>query len=159
MLNIIAILENTNSIKKNEYLLFKDISVFILMESYSFLISNYVKNNTKDNNDIKLLQENLYKMGILLKDYPEDNLVLLYNKYENKNRSVIELECRSVILDRTTFDIVCYTCPTPIYNIDALNYLVKHTDKKKDIFRCYEGSLLSLYFYNNKWYKEFNATN
>jgi hypothetical protein len=122
------------------------------MESYSFLISNYVKNNTKDNNDIKLLQENLYKMGILLKDYPEDNLVLLYNKYENKNRSVIELECRSVILDRTTFDIVCYTCPTPIYNIDALNYLVKHTDKKKDIFRCYEGSLLSLYFYNNKWY-------
>ena len=153
MLNLIAILENMNS-KKNEYLLFKDLVSLTLMNSYSFLISNYVKNNTKDNKDIEILKSNLYKIGILLKDYPEENLILLYNKYENKskNRSVIELECRSVILDRTTFNIVCYTCPTPIYNINAVNYLLGHNDDKKDIFKCYEGSLLSVYHYNEKWY-------
>ena len=79
------------------------------MESNSFLINNYIKNNMTEDNDIKTLQNNLYKMGILLKDYEEDNLILLYNKYENKNKGPIELECRSVVLDRTTFDIVCYS--------------------------------------------------
>jgi len=122
------------------------------MESQNFLINDYIKNNTKINNDITLLQENLYKMGILLKDYPEDNIILLYNKYENKNKGPIELECRSVVLNRTTFDIVCYTCPTPIYNINALNYLMKNNTLPKNIFKCYEGSLLSLFHFNNKWY-------
>lgn len=120
------------------------------MES-NFLINTYINNEDyKDN--IDKLKTNLYKMGILLKDYPDENLILLYNRYDNKNKGPIELECRSVVLNRTTFDIVCYTCPTPIYNMDALNYLVSNSENNKKIFKCYEGSLLSLYYFNNKWY-------
>lgn len=122
------------------------------MESNNFLINNYIKNNITEDNDITTLQSNLSKMGILLKDYENENLILLYNRYENKNKGPIELECRSIVLNRTTFEIVCYSCPTPIYNIDALNYLVRNPNSKKDIFMCYEGSLLSVYNFNDKWY-------
>ena len=121
------------------------------MESYQFLINNYIKDNNSDNDIIKL-KDNLYKIGILLKDYPEDNLIILYNRYENKKKGPIELECRSVVLNRSTFEFVCYTCSTPIYNIDALNYMVKYSDNEKQIFKCYEGSLLSLFNFQDKWY-------
>ena len=126
------------------------------METSKFLINNYITSiNIQNSNDkMELLKTNLFKMGILLKDYPDDNLILLYNKYDSKNKCPIELECRSVFLNRDTFEIVCYTCPTPIYNIDAMNYLVKNKVKEEDkqIFKCYEGTLLSLFYYNDKWY-------
>lgn len=121
------------------------------MESYQFLINNYIRDNNCDNDIIKL-KDNLYKIGILLKDYPEDNLIILYNRYENKNKGPIELECRSVILNRSNYEIVCYTCTTPIYNMDALNYMVKNSNDDKMIFKCYEGSLLSLFNFQDKWY-------
>ena len=76
-------------------------------------------------------KSNLYKVGILVKDYPDENLMLLYNRYENKNKQPVELECRSVVVDRTTRDIVCYTCSTPIYNMQALNYLLHNPNSEK----------------------------
>jgi len=126
------------------------------METTNFLINNYITsiNIQPSDNKIDLLKTNLFKVGILLKDYPEENLILLYNRYDSKKKCPIELECRSVFLNRHTFEIVCYTCPTPIYNIDAMNYLVKNKVKEEDkqIFKCYEGSLLSLFYFNDKWY-------
>ena len=120
------------------------------MENPTFMISNYI---TKCNNPgIETLRNNLFKLGILSKDYPDENMILLYNRYESRNKSAVELECRSVIIDRSTFDIICYTCPTPIYNMDAVNYMMRHPEQNKEIFQCYEGSLLSLFNYNNKWY-------
>lgn len=115
-----------------------------------FLISNYI-NNLKDK-DIQTLRDNLFKLGILSKDYPEDNILLLYNKYDTRNKAPLELECRSVIIDRNNFNIICYSCPTPIYNMSALNYLIKNENTKRNIFKCYEGSLLSLFNYNDKWF-------
>jgi hypothetical protein len=120
------------------------------MENQTLLLSNYINNS--DNTNIDQLKQNLFKLGILTKDYHEDNMILLYNKYESRNKAPIELECRSVIINRETFEIVCYTCPTPIYNMDAVNYMLRYPSSTKEIFQCYEGSLLSLFNYNSKWY-------
>lgn len=122
-------------------------NIIILMDTSQFLINNYITEN-----DFEKLKNNLYKVGILVKDYPEENLMLLYNRYENKNKQPVELECRSVVIDRVSRNIVCYTCSTPIYNMQALSYLLRNPNNEKKYYECYEGSLLSLFNYNNKWY-------
>jgi hypothetical protein len=121
------------------------------MEKNNFLITEFIKQNN-ENNDIDKLRKALMNKNILSKDYPDENMLLLYNKFENKNKSELENECRSVILNRSTFEIICYTCNTPIYNIQAINYMLANNNIEKEIYKCYEGTLLSLFFYNNKWY-------
>ena len=113
------------------------------MES-QFILTNYFNDPL---NTIKNLYE---KFNIMSKDYPENNMVILYNNYNSKHRSKLELECRSVIIDRTTSKIICYSCPTPIYNNEAIKYM-KYNSFEKEYYVCYEGSLLSV-FYNNGWF-------
>jgi hypothetical protein len=117
------------------------------MANSAFILSNYINVD-----DIEILKTNLYKLGILVKDYPDENLMILYNRYDNKNKVPVELECRSVIINRTTKEIECYTCPTPIYNMDAVHFLMKHPNEEKNYYECYEGTLLSLFNYNDKWF-------
>ena len=104
------------------------------MENPSFLISDYLSKNN-NNNNIELLRSNLYSKRILSKDYPEENLILLYNRFESKNKNDMERECRSVILDRNNFNIVSYTCNTPITNMTAINYMLKKSNDL-NIFKC-----------------------
>ena len=119
------------------------------MTSTSFLINDYIQNNDVN---LKNIRETLYNQGVLTKDYEEDGLILLYNRFESKNKKPLEMECRSVILDRNNFNIISYTCNTPIMNIDAMNYILKTSEKKKEFYECYEGTLLSLFYFNDKWY-------
>jgi hypothetical protein len=119
------------------------------MDTQQFILSNYI--NPTD--DLDTLLKKLYTdHHIMAKDYPEQNMVILYNKYNTKHKSKLETECRSVVLDRSTHQIICTTCPTPLYNIDAINYLWKNASGQKDTYICYEGSLLSLFNYNNRWF-------
>ena len=119
------------------------------METNSFLINEYINKNASN---IDLFKKNLYSKGILSKDYPDENLILLYNKYNNENKNPIEMECRSIILDRNSFEIICYTCNTPISNTKALNYILEQKNQKKEIYNCYEGTLMSLFYHNDKWF-------
>ena len=123
--------------------------VILLMESH-FLVSDYISKNSSNN--VEELRKNLYTQGILSKDYPEEGLVLLYNRYENNNKNELQNECRSVILDRTSMDIVCYTCNTPICNMKALNFILSKNNSEMDFYKCYEGTLLSSFNHNGKWY-------
>ena len=116
----------------------------------TFLLHSYIKDF--DNAHIKNMQEKLFSLGVLSKDYADENLILLYNKYGNENKAPLELECRSVVINRTDFNIENYSCITPIYNGNAMNYLMMNQDKEKEIFVCYEGSLLSLFHFNGVWY-------
>ena len=67
------------------------------MESPHFLISDYIKKLDDTDNFRKLL----YKKGIMSKIFPEDNLLLIYTKFENSNSIQTDLknECRSLIID------------------------------------------------------------
>ena len=118
------------------------------MESQQFILSNYI--NDMSNHDCLL--EKLRENGINSKDYVEQNLTVLYNKYESRNKSPLQMECRSVVIERDTRKIICYSCPTPLYNLDAVNYIWKNPSAPKETFICYEGSLLSIFNNNNIWY-------
>ena len=116
------------------------------MSNPKFLINSYIENS---NNNCDILCKNLFKEGILSKQLEEDGLILLYNKYDDHNMSEIKRECRSLILDNKTLKIKAYSCETPyiLQNKDTL----LNTDKNI-INMCYEGTLLSVFSYNNKWY-------
>jgi hypothetical protein len=118
------------------------------MESQQFILSNYIN----DSLDYDKLLEKLHSNGIRSKDYPDYNMTVLYNKYEVRNKSPLQMECRSVVIDRTNKSIICYSCPTPIYNIDAVNYMWRNQKSPKETYVCYEGSLLSLFNNNENWY-------
>lgn len=119
------------------------------MES-QFLISDYIK-NLKDTED---LRNTLFKKGIMSKYYEDEKLLLVYTKFEESTYSDAKLknECRSLIINVEDKSIVSYTCNTPICNLEAMNYMLEHNNCEMSISKCYEGTLMSLFFNSDKWY-------
>lgn len=120
------------------------------MDSPQFLISDYIKNI----NDTEEFRNTLFKKGIMTKYYDEDKLLLVYTKFEDASYTSTDLksECRSLIVDVEDKQIVSYTCNTPICNLEAMNYLIGHNEQTKKIYKCYEGTLMSLFHNRDKWY-------
>lgn len=120
------------------------------MNSQQYILSHYIK-NLKNIDDVN---KHLYQThNIMTKDFPELDMTIYYNKYSNKHKSQIELASRSVIMSRgDNKKVICYTCPTPLYNNEATAYLNRNKDKQQSSYVCYEGSLMSVFNYNGKWY-------
>lgn len=122
------------------------------MESPNFLINDYIKNL----NDLETFKTTLFKKGIMTKLFEEEDLLLVYTKFEEatyKNANTpLKNECRSLIIDIKKKELVSYTCNTPICNLEAMNYLLGHNENKMKVYECYEGTLMSLFFNNDKWY-------
>jgi hypothetical protein len=120
------------------------------MDSPQFLITDYLKNL----NDTEEFRNTLFKKGIMTKYYDDEKLLLVYTKFEDTQRMCTDLknECRSLIIDVEEKQIVSYTCNTPICNLDAMNYLIGHNNKTMKMYKCYEGTLMSLFHNKDKWY-------
>ena len=89
--------------------------------------------------------------------YKEDNdsdLVILFNNYNDLFQSKINQVLRSVVLSRGKKKIVSYSCASPLENNEGVNYLLRHSleDYNPIITECYEGTFMSLFNYENKWY-------
>ncbi len=94
----------------------------------------------------------------------EELLVSELNNLSEHDLNKLKMECRSLIIDIEEKKIVSYSCNTPICNLDAINYLLNSKNKKNfeegslksklkiEKFKCYEGTLLSLFCNKNKWY-------
>jgi hypothetical protein len=110
--------------------------------------------NELNNNfpELESFRTELYKKNILSKDYVEDNLFLVYHKFDQQSTTDLDRECRSLVLDRTTKKIVSFSCETPILNSQALEYLLLNQQVDKVITKCYEGTLLSVFYHGSKWY-------
>ncbi len=118
------------------------------MSSPQFLLSNYIKGLK----DVKDINKHLYQnYNIMTKEFQDLNMTIYYNKYSNKHKTPIELASRSVIMD-DKYNVICYSCPTPIYNSEAIQYLARVQHKPRETYVCYEGSLMSVFNYNNVWY-------
>jgi hypothetical protein len=125
-----------------------------------YLITPYLESSIND--DIETFREKLFELGVLTKDYTDDGLVLLYHKYETPVTSELQRECRSLVIDKQTHKIVSYSCETPLINKKGLEFIEKLYDKDWDkkalplinmiITQCYEGTYLSVFYHNNKWY-------
>lgn len=87
--------------------------------------------------------------------YKEDNnsdLVILFNNYNDLFSSRLHKLMRSVVISKDEKRIVSYSCASPYENDDGLNHLLRYDFKKGNITECYEGTFMSLFNYNNKWY-------
>jgi hypothetical protein len=128
------------------------------MNTPQFLINALLeehKRNYSDNlaDNITKLKKTLYEKGILTKEYLEDNLMLLYHKYDSPITTELERECRSLVIDLTTLKIKSYSCESPRLNKDgSCQELLANSTEKQIITTCYEGTYLSLFHHNDKWY-------
>lgn len=119
-----------------------------VMTKPNFLINKYMI----DNPNIELLKDKLYKEGIHMKHYPNDGLFTLYHKYEAPCTTTMQRECRSVVFDSKTLEMVAYSGEVPMLNKEGLGQLLltEYNDYKVNV--SYEGSLLSVFYHNNRWY-------
>lgn len=116
----------------------------------NFITDYKTQNTTIDVEGFKNKLYNDYKL--MSKYYEEDNLMIVYHKYELPTNSNLEQECRSLVINMTNLQVISYTCPNPILNKKAQEFLLNNTDLELEINECYEGSILSLFHHNSKWY-------
>ena len=90
--------------------------------------------------------------NINITKYEKYKLILIYNNFIEKveNDELVD-ECRSIILDYN-MNLVNYTFDNVIYNNYAKDYILKNNPKQINITECYEGPLISIFFYNNNWF-------
>jgi len=127
------------------------------MASPIIYITNFIEeyktsliNNEIDVQDLKKKLFDNY--SIMTKYNEEDNLLLLYHKYNLPIKSELEQDCRSLVIDVTTLQVISYTCPNTISNKEAQQFLLNNNNLEYEMYKCYEGSILSLFNHNNKWY-------
>lgn len=125
------------------------------MASPIIFISNFI-NEYKQKNDkivIEDLKKKLYEDYSIMTKFDEDNnIMLLYHKFDMPTNSEFELECRSLVLDMETLKVISYTCPNPITNKNAQQFLLNNTNLILNMYKCYEGTVMSLFNHNNKWF-------
>lgn len=119
------------------------------MNTPQFLITSYL--NLTDNN-LEELRKKLFEKGVLSKDYEDDGLILLYHKYDAPITNELERECRSLVIDRSTLKIKSYSCETPLINKEGMEYLLTNATEQQITNICYEGTYLSVFYHNDKWY-------
>lgn len=109
-----------------------------------------IKNNAEYN--IDSVKKEFFNKSIMTKFYENENLLLVYHKYDIPTKSLLENYCRSLVLDATTLNIISYSCQTLTCNKEAQQIILNNSQLPFKYYRCYEGSLLSLFNHNNKWY-------
>jgi hypothetical protein len=116
-------------------------------------INKYINDYKNKNENIvpEDFRKYLFNNSIMTKYIEESNLLLVYHKYELPVKSLLEHDCRSLVIDMDTLKVISYTCQTPICNRDALKLLLNNKSEL-NVFRCYEGTLMSLFNHKNKWY-------
>ena len=119
-----------------------------VMTAPLFSINNILQ-SLSDKDD---LRDQLFNMGVYSKDYVEDGLLLLYHKYDVPITSELQRECRSLVVDKKTLKMKSYSCETPRLNKEGMEFLLGHSSYPKLLTKCYEGTLLSLFNHNGKWY-------
>lgn len=112
------------------------------------IIQDFLKNTPN-------YEEVLNSKGVIVK-YKDDLILLSYNLNVAMEHDIkidftnpIVKECRGIILNKNTFDVVCY----PFSKFG--NYTESYADKidwlSAKIQEKIDGSLMKLYYYNNKW--------
>ena len=123
------------------------------MSVSNFIINDSISQFKNSEAPLKDLITFLGKNNIHYKDYPDENLILVFTKYNQNVNSELMKECRSMVLDRNTLNIVSYSCNVPLYNHEAIDFLLKQEeDNTKLITKCYEGTLIGVFNHNDKWY-------
>jgi hypothetical protein len=126
-------------------------------------MTDYKEVNLNINSIIDNLEPKTFESlrNVLLKDYNDiyikesndSNLVMISNSFLKKKLSYDDIysECRSIVFDKDKLTVVCYTYDDIIYNDEARNFILEHDTYERVIYECFEGTLISLYYYNDQW--------
>jgi len=91
--------------------------------------------------------------NINFRDLTDSNLVIISNSFTKKMDTITDLEkeCRSLIIDKETLEVICYTYDDILYNQDAKDYILQNGLVDYSIQECFEGTLITFFNYDGKW--------
>ena len=112
-------------------------------------ITNFIKENKiNDFLNLKAILES-QQFGLKIKEDNELPNLFLIHTQDTSNFSLKFInECNGIIMDKNTFQIVCYTfdkCADKLLTSDLFDYDNLYYEN------AFEGTLIRLYYYNNKW--------
>lgn len=88
---------------------------------------------------------------IKVKDYPEEGLVMLnYDQIESPKHDPIIKECRGLILDRNTYEVVARSFDR-FFNYGECPESNKYNISNATILEKVDGSLITCYYYRDRW--------
>ena len=88
------------------------------MENPIIYITSFI-NELQNPITIESVKKHFYDKSIMTKHYEEENLLLVYHKYDIPSMTKLEKFSRSLVIDTNTWNIISYTCQNPILNNDA----------------------------------------
>ena len=115
-----------------------------LQKYYIFLKE---KNITQFNELKEFVQQDCFKLKIK-EDKELDNVALIYSNHESNINEELVLFFNGVIIEKSSLKIICYTfdkCK------EDNTFDHKLLDSELYIEPTYEGTLIRLFYYNNKW--------
>lgn len=93
------------------------------------------------------------QLGIKVKFYDEEGVVLLdYHMIDSPKMNPIVIECRSLILDTFTFEVVSRKFDRFFNYGEALEYYHDFNLSRSVIMEKADGSLIGVYHHNGKWH-------
>lgn len=112
-------------------------------------ITKFIKENKiSDFLNLKAVLES-QQFGLKIKeDVNLPNLFLIHTQDSSNYSFKFINECNGLIMDKNTFQIICYTfdkCADNLLTSDVFDYDNLYFEN------AYEGTLIRLYYYNNKW--------
>lgn len=115
---------------------------------------NYIKEQLSTLGWTEEFKNILKSNHIHFKEDSTSDLVILFNNYNDLFQSKINQVLRSVVISKNNKNIVSYSCATPLENNEGVNYLLRNSleENKPVITECYEGTFMSLFNYEGKWY-------
>jgi len=112
-----------------------------LEKYYSFL-------KEKNIVDVNSLKEFICKEEYKLKSKEDDNLIVIYNdQFSNIDDELVRF-FNGVIIDKSTLKVVCYTFDKCLEENNIHQNLI---NTEVTVQPVYEGTLVRVYYYNNKW--------
>lgn len=107
-------------------------------------------NNGKSN--VEAFEQLSAELGIKVKDYPEDGMVLLdYDQIASPKSHPIVIECRSLILHRDSFRVISRKFDRFFNYGECPEFYADFNFNSSVVMEKADGSLIGIYFHNGRW--------
>lgn len=92
----------------------------------------------------------LNEFGLKYKD--DENVMLIYDDSNQRTGNPVTDDIKSLIIDKKTLTPITTQFNKIIYNKDTIEYLTKIEWKNIKVKECYEGTMILVFHYADKWY-------
>lgn len=101
------------------------------------------------NNGVEALKE---EFGIIVKEYPNGLMVLNYDQIRSPKTEVIVQECRGLILEQDTFNVVSRSFDRFFNYGEAPDTQHSLDMSSATVYEKVDGSLIKIYYYGGNWH-------